>query len=140
MQFEANSRIAGKLRYGSSGRFILQARSGASFLADRLIGKNPSKAGRDIHDQFLRCVNMLLGGEAAPEEVQASAASIWDQIAPLPAFSSAKAGHRGLANQLQPFRCLLLCTQTSAYCACICDLSGMLALMHCAQLPQGAQD
>ena len=60
----------------------LQARGrAAGSLAGRLIGEAPLKAARDVYDRYLRSVAVLLGGEAGPEEVQASAGSIWDQLA-----------------------------------------------------------
>ncbi len=73
-------------------------------LAGRLIGEAPPKAARDVYDRYLRSVAVLLGGEAGPEEVEASAGSIWDQMAQLPSYSTAKIGHQGLANQLKPYR------------------------------------
>ena len=83
----------------------LQARGkAAASLAGRLIGEAPPKAARDIYDGYLRSVAVLLGGETGPEEVQASAGSIWDQLAQLPAYTGAKSGHQGLVNQLKPYR------------------------------------
>ncbi|KAK9850259.1 hypothetical protein WJX84_005584 [Apatococcus fuscideae] len=70
-------------------------------LAARLIGTAAPRTARDLYDKYLHGVAVLVGGESGPEEVQALAGSIWDQLARLPTMPAAKAGHAG---RLKPYR------------------------------------
>lgn len=70
-------------------------------LAATLIGTAAPKTARDLYDRFLHGVAVLAGGESGPEEVQALAKSIWDQLAGISPLPAAKAGQ---ANRLKPYR------------------------------------